>query len=83
VGAGTGINRRELLVSAKELQHVVVPETPVAASRHPEERELAAITKALHGVDVQVQHLGNFRRREQLPYLIRHHFEWNPFRHRG
>src|SRR5688572_7839505 len=73
VGAGTGIKWGGLLVSAKELQHVVVPEAPVAASGHPEERDLAAIAQPLDGVHVQVQHLGDFRGREQLPYLVRHH----------
>ena len=62
-----------LLAAAKKLQHVVVPESTVAALADAEERQLAAIAETLDGVDVQVKHLRYFGRGEQLPDLVRHH----------
>ena len=62
-----------LLRPAKELQHIVVTEAAVTALADAEEGELAPITEPLHGVDVQVQHLGDFRRGEQLTDLVHNH----------
>ena len=62
-----------LLGPAQELDHVVVAEPAVAALADPEERELAAIPEPLHGVHVEVQHLGDLGRREQPSDLVRHH----------
>jgi hypothetical protein len=62
-----------LLGPVEEIDHVVVAESPIAALADPEEGKLAAITKALDRVHVEVQHLGDFGRREQLPDLVRHH----------
>jgi hypothetical protein len=62
-----------LLRASQELDHVVVTEAAVTALAHPEEGQLAAIPEALHGVHVEMQHLGDLGRREQLPDLVRHH----------
>jgi len=62
-----------LLGPVQEVDHVVVAESTIAALADPEERELAAIAKPLDRVHVQVQHLGDLGRREQLADLIRHH----------
>ena len=47
-------------VLGKELHHVVKSETSVASLANAIERQLAAIAKSLHGVDVEVEHLGHF-----------------------
>ena len=62
-----------LLGSMQEIEHVVVAESAVAALADPEERELAAVAQSLDGIDVQMQHLGDLGRREQLADLVRHH----------
>src|SRR6188768_714576 len=71
--AAGSINGVELLGAVQKLQDVVVAEPAIAALADPEERELATVAKALDGVHVQVQHLGDLGRREQLPDLVRHH----------
>src|SRR5512145_465257 len=62
-----------LLCPVQEVDHVVVAESAVAALADPEERELAAITEPLDRVHMQMQHLGDLGRRQQLADLVRHH----------
>jgi hypothetical protein len=57
----------------EEVDHVVVAESTIAALADPEEGKLAAIAKPLDRVHVQVEHLGDLGRREQLPDLVRNH----------
>ena len=71
--ASAGSMKCGLLGPVQEVDDVVVAESTITALADPEERELAAIAKSLDRVHVQVQHLGDFGRREQLADLIRHH----------
>jgi len=58
----------------EEFDHVFVPEAPIAALHDAEERKLAAIAKSLHGVDVEVQHLGHLSGREESAAFVLDHF---------
>ncbi len=62
-----------LLAAVEELEHVVVAEATVTTLAHAEEGELPTIPEALHGVHVEMQHFGDFGRRQQLSDLVRHH----------
>jgi hypothetical protein len=57
----------------QEVDHIVVAESTIASLADPKEGKLAAIAKALDRVHMQVQHLGDLGRREQLADLVRHH----------
>jgi hypothetical protein len=72
VGAGTLLNG--LLAAAQEVDYVVIPEAAVAALADTEERELASVAESLHGVDVQMQHVGDLGGRHQLPYFVGDHW---------
>ena len=64
-----GIWARLLLLAAvrQETHHVREPEAAIAAAADTEEWELAAIAEALHGVDVEVEHLRDLARGEERP----------------
>ena len=67
---------RRLAVLREELHDVVEAETTVATLAHAVKRELATIAEALHRVDVQVKHVGNFgcgEHRSQFIYGHRCH----------
>jgi hypothetical protein len=63
----------DLAASSQELHHVVEPEPAITALADAVERELAPISKSLHGVDVQVQQLGDFTRGEHRAQVVHCH----------
>ena len=60
-------------VLGEELHHVVEPEATIAPLADAIERKLAAIPEPLHGVDVEMEHLGDFGRREHRPEFVDGH----------
>src|SRR4026209_2044087 len=64
---------RALAVLGEELHHVVEAEAAVAPLADAIERQLATVTKALHRVDVQVEHLGDFGRGEHRSEFVYGH----------
>ena len=71
--ARVGAERPELAVLGEELHHVIEPEAAVTALADPIERKLAAIPEPLHGIDVEMEHLGDFGRREHRPEFVDGH----------
>src|SRR5206468_12860316 len=60
-------------ILSEEPHHVVEAEAAVAPLADAIEGQLAAIPEPLHGIHVEVEHLGDFRRREHRPELVDGH----------
>src|SRR6185295_15246199 len=60
-------------VLGEELHHVVEAEATIAPLADAVERKLAAIPESFHGIHVEVEHLGDFGRREHRPQLVHGH----------
>src|SRR3954467_919461 len=69
----SGSEAFELAVAREERHDVLEPEPPVTTLAHAIERQLAAVTQPLHGVDVQVEHLRDFARGEHRSEIADSH----------
>ena len=74
---GSGRRRRRptrtSAVLREELHHVVEPEPAVPALADAIERQLTSVAQALHGVHVEVEHLGDFGRSEHRSQFVDGH----------
>ena len=77
-GVGAGTLLIGLFAAAEEVHDVVVAESAVAALANAEERQLAAVAESLHGVDVQMEQVGDLGGRQQLPYFVGDHLVSEP-----
>jgi hypothetical protein len=68
-----GANAVRSAVLGEELHHVVEAEATVAPLADAIERKLAAIAEALHRVDMEMEHLGDFRRSEHRSEFVDGH----------
>ena len=66
-------DQRCLAVLGQELHHVVKAEATIASLADAIEGQLTAVTKTLHRVDMQVQHLGDLGRSEHRSQFIDGH----------
>src|SRR5450756_222286 len=57
----------------QERHDVRKPEAAIAPAADAEERKLAAVAEALHGIDVEMEHLRNFARGEERSKLADGH----------